>query len=45
MGESMFILSPSLAQYQMKCIQTVGIYCHKTRQWTTVNMSDKAVFY
>jgi len=45
MGDSMFVLSPSLAQYQIKCIQIVGIYCSKTTQWTTVNMSDKAVFY
>jgi len=45
MGESVFVLSPSLAQYQIKFIQIVGIYCRKTTQWTTVNMSDKAVFY
>jgi len=41
----MFVLSPSLAQYQIKRIQFVGIYCRKTMQWTTVNMSDKSAFY
>jgi hypothetical protein len=44
-GQNMFVVSPSLAQYQIKCIQIVGIYCRKTTQWTTVNISDKALFY